>query len=173
MQTQKSGHHCLYKVMGSCDGMAYLIRGLVCALCGAAEAQQGCCDGADGDSHVHPRQEGSLIGKEGLGLYPHGSRPAWGFTCRVWGFTVRLWGFRVQVWGLTVRVWGFTVLVRGFTVLVWGFAVRLWGLPFRVCIQSVGIHSERESPCVGTQRENGICPVCIFQCNNVVMVIVT
>ena len=72
-------------------GIAYLIGGLVRALCGAAEAQQGCRNGADGDCHVHPRQEGALVGKEGLGLYPHGSRPA---PVRVWGLPVRAWGLR-------------------------------------------------------------------------------
>ena len=89
MQTQKFDQYCCCQVQSfnlnpaSCDSIAYLIRGLVRALCGAAEAQQGCGNGADGDSHVHPGQEGPLIGKEGLGLNPHGSRPAWGLTVRV------------------------------------------------------------------------------------------
>jgi hypothetical protein len=34
----------------------------------AAEAQQGGSNGADGDAHVQPGQEGALIGQEGLGL---------------------------------------------------------------------------------------------------------
>ena len=77
--------------------MAYLIGGLVRALCGAAEAQQGCRNGADGDGHVHPRQEGTLIRKEGLGLYPHGSRPAWRLMVRVWEFIVLVCGCKVKL----------------------------------------------------------------------------
>ena len=39
------------------------------------KAQQASGNGANGDSHVEPGQEGALIGKEGLGLDAHGSRP--------------------------------------------------------------------------------------------------
>jgi hypothetical protein len=101
--------------------MAYLIGGLVRALCGAAEAQQGCRNGADGDGHVHPGQEGALIGKEGLGLYPHGSRPAQGFMVRAWGFSSQSVGVQSQSVGIqSQRIdsdydshpeWGFAVRV--------------------------------------------------------------
>lgn len=38
---------------------------------GAGEAKQCCGDGAQSDTHVQPRQEGALIGKEGLWFQPH------------------------------------------------------------------------------------------------------
>ena len=39
---------------------------------GPREAQQRCADGADGDRHVQPAQEGALVSKEGLWLDLHG-----------------------------------------------------------------------------------------------------
>ena len=42
--------------------------------CRARKAEQGGRDGADGDGHVEPGEEGALVGEERLGLYPHGRR---------------------------------------------------------------------------------------------------
>ena len=48
--------------------MPHRSRGVRVARGAAGKAQQGGADGADGDRHVQPGQEGALVGEEGLGL---------------------------------------------------------------------------------------------------------